>query len=99
MKRRISTNVKWIKYLILPIGVFVLIQLIMNTVATGILNEQTLAHASVLLLIILAYWFLDKVRVIQFDNVHMFIKNKRSSQKVRLEKIVKIAMSNTLVSG
>ncbi|MEZ5016968.1 MAG: hypothetical protein R2800_07935 [Flavipsychrobacter sp.] len=92
-ERLVLTNgYRWIRWLFVPIGFGVLLELV-NT------DGYTLLKSGILLGCILFYFIFWSVRKIRFDNTNLYVIKGNREKLVPLKNIKKLAKSRAKVNG
>ena len=100
MKYRISSHIRWIKYLFLAIGIGLLLELTTNTLLSDDANdESTIVMILFLIICGVLYHLFNLAKTIEFDHEFMYISGKNGEEKVALQNIHKIKLTMTKINN
>ena len=99
MKRRISSHIRWSKFLFLAIGIGLLFGLI-NSLTEDIVNqENSMVMLGFLIICGILYYLLDRAKTVEFDNAFMYVTGKTGNEKIALKEVFKIKLTMTEINN
>ena len=98
MKKRISSNIRWARYLFVLLG-FILLTAVVIALSEDFVNQEAVIVLSIFLIICpILYYLFDKAKTVEYDLEFMYVTNKNEVEKVQLKKIFKIKLTMTEIN-
>lgn len=99
MRKRISSNIRWARFLIL--GIFILLtSLLVKFLFKDRIEIESLIGLSVSSIIcIVMYFAFDNAKIVEFDSNHMYITSKKGEDKIPLRNIYCIKLTSLKINN
>jgi hypothetical protein len=99
LKKRISQDIRWIRFVFIAPGAAALYGHIKSIIDKGITLEGTIITLMILTISVLVYLLLDHARKVEFDKDFMYLTGKTLTEKIPLENVVKIKLTKTKLNN
>ena len=98
MKKRISTNIRWARFLFIVLSTILTIALSV-TLSNDLIDQEAVLVLTIFLIICpILYYLFDKAKTVEFDKEFMYITDKKEIVKVPLRRVFKIQLTMTQIN-
>tara|TARA_R110000868_G_scaffold391722_1_gene661979 strand:+ start:274 stop:741 length:468 start_codon:yes stop_codon:yes gene_type:complete len=99
MKKRISSNIRWARFLFILFGFIFLTALIITLAKDSIHQDAVIAESIFLIICPILYYLFDKAKTVEFDKDFMYVTSKNKKEKIPLKMIYKIKLTMTEINN
>ena len=93
MRTRISSHIRWARFLFLLAAIGFLTWIIMSLVEESIHQDGIPVMLMAMLICGLLYYFFDLAKAVEYDSDFMYVKGKSGEEKIPLKDIYKIKLT------
>ena len=98
MRHRISSNIRWIRFLFTAIGLVILFDIMSSIIEDNFDNEKIIIEFVFIIACFGLSYLFNKAKIVEFDNNFMYIRSKTFEEKIPLKNVYKIKMTMTKIN-
>jgi len=99
MKRRISSHIRWIRFLFVAVGLALIYSFTSSLIDNNIDQEEAIVELGFLIVCVGVYYLIDKAKVVEFDHNFMYLTGKAGEEKIPLKEIYNIKLTMTEINN